>query len=82
MDRREALKRIGIGGAVAVGTTAILSSPAFAYALPSVASAPPIAVTTTDSNAPTISSGSSPVGPCPTSSPNPRHHPARTSHPH
>ncbi len=79
MDRREALKRIGIGGAVAVGTTAILSSPAFAYALPSVGADPSIAVNTSDSNDATISSGSWPVGSCPTSSTNASDQPARSS---
>lgn len=34
MDRREALKKLGMGGAMAVGTTAMLSSTAFAHTVP------------------------------------------------
>jgi len=34
MDRRDALKKIAIGGATVVGASAVMSSPAFAYAAP------------------------------------------------
>jgi hypothetical protein len=34
MDRREAMKKIAVGGATVVGASAVISSPAFAYALP------------------------------------------------
>ena len=34
MDRREALKKIGVGGAAVAGASVVMSSPAFAYDLP------------------------------------------------
>lgn len=34
MDRRDALKKIAVGGATVVGASAVMSSPAFAYAAP------------------------------------------------
>ena len=40
MDRRAALKKIGAGGAVAVGASMIASSPAFAFDSPVVTSPP------------------------------------------
>jgi hypothetical protein len=36
MDRRDALKKLGMGGATVVGATMVVSSPAFAFADPTV----------------------------------------------
>ena len=79
MDRREALKKLGVGGVAVVGTTAILSSPAFAYSLPTVGANPTITITTSDSNDATINTGSWPAGTCPTSSTNTGDLPAQSS---
>jgi hypothetical protein len=40
MDRREALKKIGVGGAAAVGASLVISSPAFAFDAPTVTGLP------------------------------------------
>lgn len=45
MDRRAALKKLGAGGAVAIGATAIVSSPAFAFTGPTPPAAPGLAPT-------------------------------------
>jgi len=70
MDRREALKKIGAGGAVAVGATAVLSSPAFAYTLPTVGANPTITLTATTTTSLTIAISGYPAGSCPASSTN------------
>lgn len=51
MDRREALKKLGLGGAAAVGTSLIVSTPAFAYSLPTQTVAPSVSVTSPGANA-------------------------------
>lgn len=38
MDRREAMKKIAVGGATVVGASAVVSSPAFAHAGPTIVS--------------------------------------------
>ena len=43
MDRRDALKKLGAGGAVVVGATAIASSPAFAFTGPTPPALPGLA---------------------------------------
>ena len=43
MDRREALKKLAIGGATAVGASAVVSTPAFAFDQPSVIGNPFVA---------------------------------------
>lgn len=67
MDRREALKKISAGGAVAIGTTAVLSSPAFAYTLPTVSGTPTMSIATIDLNSATLTVSAFPVGTCPAS---------------
>lgn len=71
MDRREALKKIGIGGAVAVGTTAVLSSPAFAYTTATVTGTPStFSCTTATKSTATAAASGFPNGQCPASSTN------------
>ena len=67
MDRRSALKRLAAGSAVAVGASAIVSQPAFAYANPSVTGSPTVTVTTTGIRNATINISNVPAGTCPQS---------------
>lgn len=73
MDRREALKKLGVGGAAVVGTTAVLSSPAFAFTQATVTGSPTITMAYLSGSSgqqSTITVGSYPQGSCPASSTN------------
>lgn len=71
MDRREALKKIGVGGVTVLGATAIVSSPAFAYTNPTVAAGnPTITIMNTSDNMANVMVGALIAGTCPASSTN------------
>jgi hypothetical protein len=71
MDRREALKKIGVGGAAAIGASLIISSPAFAFDAPGVTGVPAtFTLAKASNNTATLSATGFPTGTCPTSATN------------
>ena len=69
MDRREALKKLGAGSVAVVGTSLVISSPAFAFDAPSVTGAPNVfTLTTSGGKTADIVVDEFPPGSCPTSS--------------
>ena len=71
MDRREALKKLGAGSAVVVGASVVVSSPAFAYAAPTVTGLPAtFTLTKANASTATIAVSGFPAGSCPISSTN------------
>lgn len=70
MDRREALKKVGAGGAALVGTSLVISSPVFAFAAPTVTGAPTITLTKDNASTATIGASGFPEGSCPESATN------------
>ena len=67
MDRREALRRLGAGGAVVVGAGAIVSQPAFAFDDPTVSGGPGVLIDTANARSADILVGNAPLGSCPES---------------
>ncbi len=70
MDRREALKKLGVGGVAVAGTSLVLSSPAFAFTGPTFIGTPaPITftLTKTGSSTATLAASGFPAGTCPAS---------------
>lgn len=65
MDRRTALKRLGVGGVTVAGASVVLSQPAFAYTNPMVTGSPTVTVTTAGSLTATIGISSVPLATCP-----------------
>lgn len=67
MDRREALKKLGLGTATVVGASMVVSSPAFAYDQPTAGAPATMSVTSTGNTATvTITDG---TATCPASAP-------------
>lgn len=76
MDRREALKKMAVGGATVAGATAVMSSPAFAYSqpfdvVPNVSITFPYGLNNSNQWANKIRVRVKPSGKCPASSTNP-----------
>lgn len=67
MDRREALRRLAVGGATVAGATAVVSQPAFAFTNPTVTGSPTVSITTDNGLQATINRTNVPAGSCPAS---------------
>ncbi len=68
MDRREALKKLGAGGLTVAGASMIVSTPAFAYDLPTGVTPATMTVTSTGNTA-TVAITSNGTASCPNSAP-------------
>jgi hypothetical protein len=68
MDRRDALKKLGAGGLVAAGVSMVVSTPAFAYDLPTGVLPATMTVTSSGSTA-TVTITSNGTASCPNSAP-------------
>jgi hypothetical protein len=72
MDRREALAKLAGGGAAVVGASLVVSSPAFAFAAPTVTGVPSAFTLTKDGpKEADIAASGFPAGSCPQSSTSP-----------